>query len=276
MSAPDSGWNAFARANAAQRWRKQSAAMGRHMTETIVAAARVAPGMRALDVACGTGEPAISIATLLAGTGEVVGIDISTEPLKLATERARERGLTNVRFEQGDVHALPFPDASFDRLTCRLGVMFFSDLEGAAREMRRVLRTGGRATFVAWGALERNPYFTTTGGTVLRMFGQEAPPEAAQMFRFGAPGSLPAILRAGGFRATEEEFRRIEWTWPGAPEEVWEYFKAATVPFRGVLDAVPPERRAEVDRAVLAEIARYSDGNEVRFGAEIALVSATA
>src|ERR1700722_13092517 len=106
-------WNSFSRANASQKWRKQSAAMGAGMTEAIVAAAKVSPGMRVLDVACGTGEPSITIAHLLSGTGEVVGVDISTGPLAVATERARQQQLSNIRFQEEDAHQLPFPDATF-------------------------------------------------------------------------------------------------------------------------------------------------------------------
>jgi ubiquinone/menaquinone biosynthesis C-methylase UbiE len=118
-------WNSFGRANASQKWRRQSAAMGNDMTRAIVAAAQVQPGMRVLDIACGAGEPAISIAQLLAGSGDVVGIDISPSPLKIAAERATQRGLPNITFQQADAHELPFPDNSFDRITSRLGVMFF-------------------------------------------------------------------------------------------------------------------------------------------------------
>src|SRR6478672_4927167 len=137
-------WNSFGRANASQKWRRQSAAMGNDMTRAIVEAAQVRPGMRVLDIACGTGEPAISIAQLLAGSGDVVGIDISPSPLKIAAERATQRGLSNVTFQQADAHQLPFADNTVDRITSRLGVMFFSDLPRALSEMRRVLKPSGR------------------------------------------------------------------------------------------------------------------------------------
>lgn len=109
--------------------------MGSDMTQAIVEAATVQPGMRVLDIACGTGEPAISLAALLAGKGEVVGVDVSPAPLKIAEERALQRGLANASFQQADAHELPFPDNSFDRITSRLGVMFFSDLPRALSEM---------------------------------------------------------------------------------------------------------------------------------------------
>src|SRR5512142_3398171 len=91
MSEDRSDWNSFARANASQQWRQQSAAMGRHATDSIVNEAAVRPGERVLDIACGTGEPAISLASLLRDSGSVVGADISTEPLKIAAERAATR-----------------------------------------------------------------------------------------------------------------------------------------------------------------------------------------
>src|SRR6476619_4212963 len=128
IPANTAGWNSFGRANASQKWRRQSAAMGSDMTRAIVEAAQVRPGMRVLDIACGTGEPAISLAALLGGEGDIVGVDISPAPLKIAEERAIQRGLTNATFQQADAHHLPFPCNSFDRITSRLGVMFFSDL----------------------------------------------------------------------------------------------------------------------------------------------------
>src|SRR4051812_24005498 len=147
-SASQSDWHSFARTNASERWRKQSAMMGTPLTQLIVDEARVEFGMRVLDIACGTGEPAISIATLLNGTGEVIAADISPEPLRIGEARAQQRGLTNIRFQVADAHRLPFEDQQFDRVTSRLGVMFFADLSKALREIHRVLKPGGGFTAV--------------------------------------------------------------------------------------------------------------------------------
>jgi len=271
-----SGWNAFARAQAAQRWKRQSAAMGRPMTEAIVAEAKVEPGMQVLDVACGTGEPAISIALLLKGTGLVLGIDISSEPLKIAAQRARERSLGNARFQQADVHRLPFADGSFDRVTCRLGIMFFSDLERALREMRRVLKPGGRMTLLAWGPMQQ-PYFESTIGAILRVLpGSALPASGRQMFRFGEAGVLSAALEEAGFCSIEEEFRVVPWSWPGTPEEVWDYFQEVTVPFKPLFEAIPQAQREKVNAEALGTIGRYYDGAQVNFTATICLASASA
>ncbi len=267
-------WNAFARAQAAQRWRRQSAAMGRPMTEAIVAETKVEPGMRVLDVACGTGEPAISLALLLKGTGLVLGVDISSQPLNLSAQRARERGLGNVGFQQADVHNLPFATGHFDRVTCRLGVMFFSDLARALREMRRMLKPGGRITLLAWGPMQQ-PYFESTIGAILRsVAGSALPASGRQMFRFGEAGTLATALAEVGFSSIEEEFRVIPWSWPGTPEEVWDYFQEVTVPFRPLIDAIPNHQRAMVNGEVLESIRRYYDGAQVNFTATICLASA--
>jgi ubiquinone/menaquinone biosynthesis C-methylase UbiE len=268
-------WNSFSRANASQKWRKQSAAMGSGMTEAIVAAAQVSPGMRVLDIACGTGEPSISIAHLMNGTGEVVGVDISPVPIATATERARQHGLTNARFQEADVHQLPFPDATFDRIASRLGVMFFADLPKALSEMHRVLKPGGRVTLLAWGKFDQ-PYFQTTIGTILTLL-PDSPitPAAKSMNKFGTADILAKSMREGGFTQVAENLTDVPWTWPGTMEEVWEYFQDVVVPFHPTLQSIPAERRPEIDQAVIEAMKKYQVGDEVRFTAHVNITSAT-
>lgn len=268
-------WNSYGRMNASQRWRKQSAVMGSAATEAIVEEARIERGQHVLDVASGTGEPAISIATRLNGTGRVIATDITAESLEVGKLRARERNLKNIEFQIADVHQLPFPDATFDRVTCRLGAMFFADLPQAFREIRRVLKPGGRVTILAWGSMDQ-PYFRSTVGTVLDLLTElEVPPGAARMFRLGNSGVLSTALCDAGFIDVEEAIRTIPWTWPGTAEEAWEYFQAVTAPFKPVLEAIPADRRAEVDAAVVRAIRKHETGGEIRFNAEFVFASAT-
>jgi SAM-dependent methyltransferase len=95
----------------------------------------------ALDVGAGTGHTAFALAR--AGFA-VVALDLTPEMLAEARQVARREGLDGVRFEVGDVHALPFPDAAFEVVTCRRAAHHFSDIGAALAEMVRVLKPGGR------------------------------------------------------------------------------------------------------------------------------------
>jgi len=107
----------------------------------LAAAAAVRPGDRVLDAACGTGE--LALADLRAGAASVTGLDFSARML----ERARKKAAT-VEWIEGDVLALPFADASFDAATIGFGIRNVADLELGLRELRRVLREGGRVAIL--------------------------------------------------------------------------------------------------------------------------------
>jgi SAM-dependent methyltransferase len=266
-------WGASYRLVAAEKWKAKSAAMGRAVTEALVACARPQPGMKVLDLASGTGEPAISLASKVGPEGHVTALDLSADLLKIAEERARQRGLTNVSTRQADAHNLPFPDAGFDLVTCRFGVMFFTDTEEALRETHRVLKPGGRACFLAWGPFEQ-PYWSSTMGVVHKHVGGPVlAPGGPNMFRFAEPGSLSAALRRAGFRDVEAETRTLPWTWPGSVEEVWEYAQAVSTPFRPMLERVPAEQWEQVNADVHTAVRQYFDGRSVNFGAVVVLAA---
>jgi ubiquinone/menaquinone biosynthesis C-methylase UbiE len=258
--------------NASTRWERPSAEMGRGATDAIVALAQPRPGMRALDVAGGTGAPALQIARAVGPTGRVTATDLSPEPLKIAAERAHERRLTNISFETADVHHLKYSDESFDLVTSRHGVMFFSDLPRALGEIRRVLKPGGRVALLAWGPMEQ-PYFESTGGVIVRHTGAALPEAAKQVFKFGERGTLGAALMAAGFRDVKEELQTVPWVWPGSIAELWEYYQAVTIPFRPLLAQVRPEQMEPITRDVHAAFAKYWDGEKVNMTADFVLGS---
>jgi len=275
MAATNQDWGPQYRLVAAEKWKAKSAAMGQPVTEALVEYAQPRPGMRVLDLASGTGEPAISLALRVGAKGHVTALDVSAELLAIASERAKARGLTNFSTQQADAHSLPFPDNSFDLATSRFGVMFFRDPELAFRELRRVLRPAARACFLVWGSFEQ-PYWQAMMGVVHRHVGGPLlPPGGADPFRFAKPDSLAAVLREAGFAHVAEETKTLPWVWPGPVEELWEYAQAMSVPFRPMLERVPAETWPRIHAEVHAALRKRFDGEKVAFGAEVVLVSGT-
>ena len=268
-------WGSSYRLIASEKWKAKSAAMGRDVTEALVQYARPKSGMKVLDLASGTGEPAISLAARVGSEGHVTALDLSSELLEIATKRAEERGLTNFSIQQADAHQLPFPDQSFHLVTSRFGVMFFQDCEKALREVQRVLKPGARTCFLAWGPFEQ-PYFSSMIGVVVKHVGGPAlVPGGPDPFRFAQPGSLSSMLRKAGFSNVEEETITLPWTWPGTAEEVWEQAQAVAAPFLPLLQRIPAEKRAEIDRQVIRSVQQYADGPNIKFGAVVVLASGT-
>jgi SAM-dependent methyltransferase len=229
--------------------------------------------MNVLDLASGTGEPAITLASRVGERGHVTAFDLSADLLEIATRRAHARGLTNFTTRQGDAHNLPFPENHFDLATSRFGVMFFRDPIAALQELLRVLRPGSRACFLAWGPFEQ-PYWQSMMGVVHKHVGGALlQPDGPNPFRFAEPGSLSAVLRSAGFDAVEEETKTLPWMWPGPVEEVWEQAQGVAVPFRPMLERVPAQDWPQIHAEVHAAVRKYSDGERISFGASVVLAS---
>jgi ubiquinone/menaquinone biosynthesis C-methylase UbiE len=231
--------------------------------------------MNVLDLASGTGEPAISLASRVGFEGHVTALDLSSDLLAIAAERAQQRGLKNFSTQQADAHQLPFPDQSFDLVTSRFGVMFFQDCERALREVIRVLKPGAQAYFLAWGPFEQ-PYWSSTMGVVLDHVGGPAiEPGGPDPFRFCNPGSLSSVMRKAGFGDVKEETRTVPWTWPGTAEEVWEQAQAVATPFLPLLQRIPAGKKDAIDQNAITAIQQYADGDSIKFGAIVVLASGT-
>ncbi len=277
MSVPNPApWGSSFRLVAAEKWKAKSAAMGKAVTNALVEYSRPLPGMRVVDLASGTGEPGISLAQRVGPQGSVTAVDQSSELLGIAAERARNKNLSNFTTQQADAHLLPFADQSFDLAACRFGVMFFSDPQRALQELRRVLKPGARACFAAWGPMEQ-PYWQTTMKIVHRHAGGSMlPPGGADPFRFAATGSLSEVLSSAGFHDLEESTQHLPWTWPGDAEEVFEYVCQVSAPFRPMLERVPADQWPVIRGEATSAIERYRVGDEIRFGADVVLVSGKA
>jgi demethylmenaquinone methyltransferase/2-methoxy-6-polyprenyl-1,4-benzoquinol methylase len=170
------------------RWRERAADL-----------ARVGPGSRALDVATGTGDLAIELASRGA---DVVGSDFSEGMLDVARRKAPA-----LAWEQGNALALPYPDATFDAATVGFGARNFSDLPRGLREMARVVKPGGRVVVLEITTPEKPPlstFFSLWFDRIVPLMGKLArEPDAytylpSSVRRFPGPRALGGELAAAG------------------------------------------------------------------------------
>ena len=152
---------------------------GAEVAERMLQATAPSPGELVLELACGTGGLGLAAAEQVGPGGTVVVSDFAVEMVSLATARAEARGLDNVTARQLDLDRVDEPDASFDVVLCREGLMFALDPEGAAREITRVLRPGGRFAVAVWGPPASNPWLTVVFDAVAAVTGRTVPRRAS-------------------------------------------------------------------------------------------------
>lgn len=211
----------------------------RHMLDL----ARLQPGQRVLDVAAGAGEPAVSAAERVGPDGYVLATDISEGIVELALEVARERGLKQIETRAMDGEKLDVPDASFDAVVCRLGLMYMPHPVTALREWRRALKAGGRVAVVVFSTPERNSWGALPA-LIIRRRAQLPSPVRGQPgpFSLGGPGVLEGIFRQAGFANPEVRVVPV----PHRATSAAEYVKVAREAFgafNAMMAHLPPQER---------------------------------
>jgi ubiquinone/menaquinone biosynthesis C-methylase UbiE len=159
----------------------------------VTTAARVAPGNRVLDVACGTGALTLAVAKRVGSKGSVVGLDANPQMLAVARRKP-----TRIEWIEGTAESLPLPDRSFDAVVSQFGLMFFSDRAAALREMRRVLRPNGRLAVAVCDAVENSPGYSAFANLLDRLFGKTVGDAFRAPFVLGDADRLLEISREAG------------------------------------------------------------------------------
>ena len=164
----------------------------------VLSSAKVMPGHRVLDVACGTGILAREAATRVGPSGYTAGLDIAAGMLEVARSIAPA-----IDWKQGSADALPFSDQSFDAVVCQFGLMFFSDREQSLREMLRVLVPGGRLAVAVFDALSNIPAYADEVALLARSAGKEAADALRAPFVLGRKEELIRLANGAGIDAVK-------------------------------------------------------------------------
>lgn len=229
----------------------------------LVKHARPRRGESVLDVACGTGIVARTIASHLGRDGTVVAVDASPDMLEVGRSLPPPEG-AGIDWRHGDASSLP--DGPFDLVTCQQGLQFFPDRSAAVAEMRRVLSPGGRVAINVFDGLERQGLYGSLFRATARHLGK--PVEAvATPFSLGDENQLRVLLSTAGFREIEVISESVEVSFP-EPERFLSLTvlaAAAVVPDMGT-DA---QARAALVEGVQQDVAKsfdqYVEGDRVSF-----------
>lgn len=158
-----------------------------------------------LDVAAGTGEPGLTIASKVKN-GKVIITDLSEGMLNVARDKASSKEIKNVEMLVSDVCELPFANNTFDAISCRMGFMFFPDMILAAKELTRVLKPGGRIATSVWHKPEENFWATSIMGIIKNNLNLPSPPpDAPGIFRCAENGIIGELFMLAGLKNISEK-----------------------------------------------------------------------
>jgi len=189
---------------AAEGWRRRDELLRKGaapVTLRMLELAAICPGSRLLDIASGTGEPAISAAQIAGDTGQVIGTDLVDEMLAVARDKAQKAQLGNIEFHCIDAEKLDFTPASFDAVTIRWGLMFMPKPLDCLTAAYQALKPHGRISLACWAAVDKNPFVGVLMKTLSNYMDIPTPTaDAPGIFAFADPERIRRTLTAAGFR----------------------------------------------------------------------------
>jgi ubiquinone/menaquinone biosynthesis C-methylase UbiE len=272
-------WNA-----AAPGWKKYGKDMFKWLapvSDQLIRSAGIRIGQTVLDVATGTGQPALTIAKIIGPNGKVIGVDLSPEMLEVAKEEAASQGLTNaVAFQVVKDESLSiFSDNTFDSVVCRNGLMFMPDPVKALKAFLRVLKPGGKASVTVWGSPDKSPVMGALMNTLSKHVPDMKQPAPGTP---GGPFSIPSIdmlrdyfLKAG-FSDFNAEKNEVTVAQTDTAEEFWQGMTEVTGFLVILLSNLPDEKKLAIKNDVIESLNKiFSSGSPVKFTGELLLGTGT-
>ncbi len=235
--------------------------LSRPVNEWLCNAAGLKPGMRVLDIASGSGQPAFIAAQCVRPGGSVLATDISSEMVEALRLRAAAEGVDNLEAREADMDELPFADESFDAITCRWGYMFSDQPVRAFSESWRVLRPGGVLATATWDGSERVPLGSVLNDLLNEIEGKE-PRRLLVAERLDTVVKLESALVGAGFRDVAVE--RLSFHFDFASSQAWwEFMIEMATPVRGRLDALSAEQTGALRNRFEVEAEKLRRGDRI-------------
>ena len=265
-----SGWQLSGSASEAYEHYIVQAFM-RGWTRAFLGMADVAEGARVLDVACGTGVVAREAASRVGKHGHVVGVDLNAGMLAMARMLPQPSG-SPIEWRDGNVTALPFPEAAFDVVLCQQGLQFFPDKRAALSDMWRVLVPNGRLVLSVWRRIAHCPWQRAVADALERHVSTDAALGIRGAFVLGDKEELRTLVSAAGFRTIRVQIDSQMIRYPSLEEFVPGYLSAT--PVAGVISKLDEPTRTAILQEVKTTLQPYMDDDGLAAPIEAHLVVA--
>lgn len=244
-----------------KRWWPTFERAAQSVNDRLVELARVRASDRVLDIATGSGEPALTAARAVGPSGRVVAVDMSPGMLEIARERIDAIGLKNVDLVESDAEALRLEAHSFDAVLCRWGLMFMPDLDAVVRGIHQALKQGGRFATAVWSVADKVPMCGIARDAIRQITGIVPPPNAPDPTRLADTSILERALNAAGFRDVTIEWMIVTFEFPSA--DAFADFRGQIGGNRAMLSKLPPETARKVRDAVVTSAREYAGADGV-------------
>jgi ubiquinone/menaquinone biosynthesis C-methylase UbiE len=204
--------------------------------------ADIRAGARVIDIGAGTGDQAIAAARRVGPTGTVLATDISASMLETAAEAARREGLSNFNTRVMDAQALDLPSDSFDAGISRFALMLVPDIDKALREVRRVLRRGGKFAAIVF---EKCSYLSIPHAIARRVGQLTSVPEPFGEFRLAGQGVMASAYSKAGFDDIKVHLFPSRRRFPSLADAI-RYAKDTPLPLRELTGQLTPTQQQQV------------------------------
>lgn len=247
-------------------WKKHDESL-RNNTQAVTARmlelAQINVGSNVLDIACGTGEPAIPAAQHVGPLGKVIATDWVADMVAFARSKAAAQGLTNIEFRVIDGEEIDVAFSSIDAVTIRWGLMFMPNPDECISRAYQTLKPGGRIVIANWAGADKTPWASVALGAIKKHVDIPAPPPGATgLYSFADPARNLALLTNAGFQSVTIEELNVPVIDVDNGADCFTWVKEMAGPIASLYASLAPDIQMKVDREAAANAEAKSEARD--------------